>query len=213
MLLILERSDSMSMLTPVTRPSLRIVNDPIRLRRFSVAEYHKMIESGILDSDEPVELLEGWVVEKMPQNPPHSGSVRRVQRRVARVLPANWTMSVQSPITLSESEPEPDISLARGEEDIHDKRHPKPSDIGILMEVGDATLLEDRRYKGALYAQEKVAEFWLINVVERKIEVYTRPRAGTYQKKVEYTAKQTVPLVLDGVKIADIPVGELIAKT
>jgi hypothetical protein len=99
----------------------------------------------------------------------------------------------------------------RGRND--DSRHPKPSDIGILMEVGDATLLEDRRYKGDLYAQEKIAEFWLINVVERKIEVYTKPRAGTYQKKVEYTAKQIVPLVLDGVKIADIPVSELIAKT
>jgi hypothetical protein len=202
----------MSTLTTAVKPPERVLNDPLWLRRFSVAEYHKMIESGILNPLERVELLEGWIVKKMSQNPPHSASVRRVQRRVARVLPENWTMSVQSPITLSESEPEPDISLARGKEEIYDTRHPKPSDIGILMEVGDATLLEDRRYKGALYAQEKIAEFWLINVVERKVEVYTRPRAGTYQKNVEYTARQSVPLVLDGSKIADLPVGELIAR-
>jgi hypothetical protein len=194
-----------------SRPARRNPNDPMRLRRFSVEEYHQMIKSGILNPNKPVELLEGWIVEKMAQNPPHSSSVRRVHRRIARVLPADWTMSVQSPITLSASEPEPDISLARGQEEIYDSRHPQPSAIGILMEVGDATLLEDRRYKGALYAQEKIPEFWLINVVKRKIEVYTRPRAGKYQKKADYSATQMVPLVLDGVKIADIPVGELIA--
>ena len=202
----------MSMPSAVATPPERIIHDPSWLRRFSVAEYHKMIESGILTPNDRVELLEGWIVEKMSQNPPHNSSVRRVQRRVARVLPADWTMSVQSAITLSESEPEPDISLARGAEEVYDNRHPRPSDIGVLMEVGDSTLLEDRRYKGALYAQEKIAEFWLINVVARKIELYTRPRAGKYQKKIEYTEKQSVPLVLDGNKIADIPVSELFGK-
>jgi len=122
-------------------------------------------------------------------------------------------MRVQGPITLSDSEPEPDVVLARGEIGQYDHRHPTPKDVGVLMEVGDSTVLDDRRYKGILYAREKVPEFWLINIPARKVEVCTKPRAGKYQKKVEYTEKQTVPLFLDGVKIADIPVSELMAKS
>ena len=74
-------------------------------------------------------------------------------------------------------------------------------------------MIADRRYKGKLYAKEKIPEFWLIDLVKRKAEVYTKPRSGKYQKKVEYTEKEAVPLVLDGVKIADIAVNELIAKS
>jgi Uma2 family endonuclease len=160
-----------------------------------------------------VELLEGWIVTKMPQNPPHSGSVGRINRYLARILPADWSLRVQFPITLSDSEPELDIVIARGKEGSYDKRHPRPADIGILMEVGDSSVLDDRRYKGILYAEAKIAQFWLINVVERKIEVHTKPRGGRYQKTVEFAEKDSVPLVLDGERIADIPVSELIAKT
>ena len=203
----------MSTMMTAANPLERIMNDPYWLRQFSVAEYHKMVESGVFDTKNRVELLEGWIVNKMSQNPPHRSSVGRVVKRVSRVLPDDWTMSVQGPITLSDSEPEPDITLARGEEEIYDARHPEPTDLGVLMEVGDSTVLDDRRYKGELYAREKVPEFWLINLVARKVEVYTKPRGGKYQKKVEYTEKQSVPLTLDGVKIAQIPVRELMAKS
>jgi hypothetical protein len=194
-------------------PLKRIANDPLWVRRWTVAEYHEMIELGFLTPDDRVELLEGWIVNKMSQNPPHRSSVGRVVKRIARVLPDAWTMSVQGPITLSDSEPEPDITLARGDEEVYDTRHPEPADIGVLIEVGDSTVLDDRRYKGILYAQEKVPEFWLINIPARKVEAYTKPRGGKYQKKVEYTEKQNVPLILDGVKIAPIPVRELMAKS
>jgi len=203
----------MSTLTTIPKPKERIANDPLLLRRWSVVEYHKMFELGVLNPNERVELLEGWIVNKMPQNPPHVSTVTRIVLIVGRFLPKNWTMRVQAPVTLNDSEPEPDILLARGEVETYDSRHPKPKDIGILIEVGDSTVLADRRYKGILYAQEKVPEFWLINIVKRKVEVYTRPRAGKYQKVVAYTEKESVPLILDGVKIADIPVIELIAKS
>ena len=122
-------------------------------------------------------------------------------------------MRVQLPITLSDSEPEPDITLARGEEETYDRRHPEPGDIGVLIEVGDSTVLDDRRYKGKLYAKEKVCEFWLIDLIKRKLEVHSKPRNGKYQKKVEYSEKQAVPLVPDGVKVGAIPVSELMPKS
>jgi Uma2 family endonuclease len=80
------------------------------------------------------------------------------------------------------------------------------------MEVGDSSVISDRRYKAELYAKAKIVEFWLINLVDRRIEVYSKPRNGKYQKKVEYLEKETAPLILDGVKIADIPVSELLPK-
>src|SRR4051794_2252928 len=198
----------MSAATTPAKPLERIANDPYRLRQFSVTEYHKMAETGILKPDDRVELLEGWIVNKMTQNPPHASSVGRVNRLLGRILPAAWSLRCQAPIMLSDSAPEPDIAIARGEEGTYDSRRPTPADIGALIEVGDSTLLSDRRYKGKLYAKEKVPAFWLVNLVERKIEAYSRPRGGKYQKKTEYAEAETVPLVLDGGKIADIPVHE-----
>ncbi len=189
------------------------VNDPDRIRHFTVAEYHKMIESGVFAPNDRVELLEGWIVNKMSQNPPHASSVTRIVSRVAKVCPDDWTLRVQVPITLADSEPEPDIVLARGDESVYDLRHPRSKDIGVLMEVGDSSMIDDRRYKGELYAKARIAEFWLVNLIERKIEVYTKPRGGKYQKKLEYFEKETVPLVLEGVKIADLPVSELLTKS
>jgi hypothetical protein len=203
----------MSTLTTIARPLERILYDPLALRRFSVSEYHKMFKTGILKPHDRVELLRGWIIKKMPPNPPHSGSVGRVNRRLARILPDDWSLRVQCPITLSDSEPEPDSVLARGAEGTYDKRHPRAADIGVLMEVGDSTVLPDRRDKGAIYAQAKIAEFWLINVVKRKVEAYTKPRGGRYQKIKEYLETDTIPLILDGETIAHIPVRELIAKS
>jgi Uma2 family endonuclease len=202
----------MNIPTTIAEPLERLLRDPFALRRFSVGEYHKMFTAGILKPNDRVELLRGWIVKKMPQNPPHSGSVGRINRRLARVLPEDWSLRVQCPITLSDSEPEPDIVLARGQEGTYDKRHPKAGDIGRLIEVGDATLLDDRRYKSAIYAQARIAHFWLINVARRTVEVYTRPRGGKYQQDREFTVGESIPLILDGVAVDAIPVGGLIAR-
>jgi Uma2 family endonuclease len=201
----------MTTVAAVRKPE-HIEIDPFALRRFSVGEYHKMIKTGILKPDDRVELLEGWIVNKVPQNRPHSNSVTLANRRLTRILSDRWTLRVQAPITLSDSEPAPDIVLARGAEELYDRRHPRPANICVLMEFGDSTVLEDRFYKGVLYAQERIAEFWLITLVQRRIEVYTKPRGGKYQQIIEYTEKESVPLVLDGVKIADIAVTDLLAK-
>src|SRR5688500_16982165 len=104
----------MSTLTAIPSPVERITNDPYWLRQFTVAQYHKMVQLGLFTPDHRVELLEGWIVNKMSQNPPHASSLTRTFSFIGRVLPADWTMRVQSPITLSDSEPEPDITLARG---------------------------------------------------------------------------------------------------
>src|SRR3954447_11137654 len=84
------------------------------LRRFSVDEYHRMIETGILDETDRVELLDGYVVLKMPRNPPHDGTIQKVQKRLLQFAPVGWEVRIQSALTLPESEPEPDLAVVRG---------------------------------------------------------------------------------------------------
>src|SRR5882672_8461909 len=93
-------------------------------RRFSVVEYHRMIETGILTDEDKVELIEGYVELKMPRNAPHDSTVQATMKRVYRLLPPGWDLRVQSAVTLTDSEPEPDISVVRGEESAYRTRHP-----------------------------------------------------------------------------------------
>ncbi len=179
--------------------------------RFTLKQYHRMVELGILTDNDRAELLKGWVVEKMPQNPPHNSTIMRVNRRLLRVLPENWALQVQGPVTLSDSEPEPDFAIVRGPEEMYVKRHPAARDIGVIIEIADSSLIEDRRWKGQLYAQARIPRYWIINLVNKRIEVDASPRAGTYREMKIYGLEDSVPLVLNGRQVAALLVKELVA--
>jgi Uma2 family endonuclease len=181
--------------------------------RFTVKTYHRMIESGILTPDDKVELIHGWIVEKMPQNPPHSSTITRLIRNLSGLVLDGWCLRVQCPITLRDSEPEPDVVIARGPEERYDATHPTPRDIALVIEVADSSLLDDRSTKASLYAGEKIVELWIVNLVTQNVEVHTNPRTGkdpTYKSRKEYTLADSVPLRLGGAVIAEIRVEDLI---
>lgn len=184
------------------------------LRKFTVAEYHAMIEAGILTPDDPAELLEGYVVNKMPQNTPHGGAITRLNVRLLRRLPAGWTVRIQLPVSLAVSEPEPDVAVVRGDETSYDSHHPGVSDCAILIGVADSSLVRDRRDKGRVYAAAGIPAFWVVNVADRQIEVYTDPDAATsppaYRTRTDYRPGDAVPLVLDGRPAGGIAVNDLI---
>jgi Uma2 family endonuclease len=184
--------------------------------RFTVAQYHRMIEEGVFPADDRVELLEGWVVKKMPHNPPHDGTVGRINRRLLRILPDEWLLRVQSAITLRTSEPEPDFAFVRGPEETYFKRHPGPQDIALLIEVADSSLLDDRRQKGPIYARARIPRVWIVDINDACIEVYTRPTAGKfprYRLKEEYGRAWSVPLILGGDELAQVPVRDLLPSS
>lgn len=192
--------------TPHTDWRVAVPTDPIW--RLSVEQYHQMIETGILTDDDPVELLEGWLVTKMPKNPRHRLSTQLTREAIARLLPTDWYVEDQEPVTLQESEPEPDISIVRGRRrDYHD-RHPSAEDLALVIEVSDTTLQRDRTIKKQVYARANVVAYWIINLPERQIEVYTVPSGDVgdadYQQSVIYKSGDTIPLVL-----IDLPIGEL----
>ncbi len=182
--------------------------------RFSVARYQRMIEAGILTSEDKVELLENYVVLKMPRNPPHDGTLDLVKAAIPARIPAGWLPRVQQTVVLSDSQPEPDFALARGTPRTYLNRHPTPADIGLIVEVADSSLLRDQRDKTRIYARGGIPCYWIVNLVDRRIEVYTQPSGPTavpaYSSFQIYQPGDAVPLVLDGATVGTVPADELL---
>ncbi len=179
------------------------------VRRLTPDEYRGMIATGELPEGSGYELIEGVVVRKMPQDPPHAGCVRELNTQLGRLLPAGWTLSVQLPITLPGSEPEPDATVARGTNRDYFTRHPGPADIGLVIEVADSSRLIDRRDKQRIYARAGLPVYWVVNIPDRQVEVYTDPQPAAdppgYAARADYTPGQSVPLPTGGaVAVSDL---------
>jgi hypothetical protein len=201
--------------TVVLPPELPEANLPFcrPFYRLTVQQYHRMGETGILPSGTRVELLEGLLVAKMTIHPPHAATVARLSRLLSRMLPETWAIRVQSPITLRHSEPEPDVVVANGPDDVFLTRHPGPRDVLMVVEVADGSLLEDRRRKAPLYARARIPQFWIVNLVDKVVEVYTSPRAGKYPvylARQDYVAGETTPLILGDAAFGTIAVDNIL---
>lgn len=184
------------------------------IRRITVEQYHAMIDAEILTEDDPVELLEGYLVEKMPKNPPHRVSTRRTRIALEKAVPPGWYVESQEPITTLESEPEPGVTVVRGDSDDFAQRHPGPSDVGLLVEVSEATLARDRGPKKRIYARAKIAVYWIVNLIDKQIEVHADPSGPAeqpdYRQKQIYKPGESVPVVLDGNEIGKIDVSAIL---
>ncbi|HET9222069.1 MAG TPA: Uma2 family endonuclease [Roseiflexaceae bacterium] len=186
----------------------------IPIWRLSVDQYHRMIRAGILTDDDPVELLEGWLVPKMPKNPPDRLSTQLTRGALARLLPAGWYVDDQEPITIEDSEPEPDVVVVRGERRDYPDRHSGAQDVELVIEVSDTTLQRDRTLKKALYARSGIPVYWIINLSENQIEIYTEPSStadqADYQRRQAYSMTDAVPLLIEGHGVGRMVVRELL---
>jgi len=184
------------------------------IAKFSLPRYQRMIESGILTSADKVELLENYVVLKMPGNPPHDGTIQVISKRLGRRIPPGWDSRIQLSVTLPDSQPEPDLAICRGDETTYLTSHPTPADVALLIEVADSSLLRDQRDKTRIYARAGIPIYWIINLVDRRIEVHSQPSGAialaTYAASQNFQLGDDVPLILDGQTIAKIPVSELL---
>ena len=197
-----------------TLPPLPPILPPVPVRRFTVDEYHQMIQSGILGEDDNVELLEGWIVPKMPRNPPHDAVISFIADVLPPRLPKGLFCRGQSAITTAASEPEPDTAVIRGTQRDYLGRHPGPADMALVIEVADSSLSRDRTIKGRIYAAASVPVYWIINLVDNLVEVYTNPTgpdpAPVYRVHQAYRIGDLVPFVVDGVELGPIPAQELL---
>lgn len=150
-----------------------------QVRRFAVPEYHEMIRTGVLDEDEPFELLEGWIVKKMPNDPMHAATVSIVAQLLRGILPQGFCIREQAPATTSDSEPEPDILVARGALADYLDHHPQPRETLLVIEVANTSLIRDRGWKQRIYARAGTAEYWIINLEARQLERFADPSGPT----------------------------------
>jgi len=198
-------------LAPPTHSSLPAKS---ALFRLSVQQYHKMIANNILTTESKVELIDGYLVNKLPQNNAHSSTIQRLDQRLHRIMPDGWEVRVQLPVTLSQSVPEPDVVIVRGDDRSFDLGNPMPTHFGIVMEIADSSLAFDRDIKLELYADAGIPEYWIVNLVDAYIEVYTQPVNNTihsvYMSRMTYSPGQQVPVVLDGVAIGSLAVADLL---
>ncbi len=185
---------------------------PSRMHRFTVDQYHRMIQAGVLTENDRVELLEGWIVDKMPQHPPHSTTIAVLRRHLSEKLPEQWVLRLQSPVSLPGSEPEPDLAVARGPDERYFSAHPGPDEIAVVIEVSDHTLDYDRAVKARIYARARIPIYWIVNLRGAQVEVYSQPRAGkvaAYRQRQLIGGKDALSVVIAGKDFGQIPVRRL----
>jgi Uma2 family endonuclease len=174
-----------------------------------------MIDNGILGEDDPVEFLDGCLITKMSKTPRHRKANVRLNRVLARLVPPAYHYEFQDPITLRSSEPEPDASIIRGDPDDYE-RHPGPGDTPLVIEVSDDSLERDRNWKRRVYAAAGIPVYWIVNLVDRQLEVYADPAETPigvdYARSYIVAETEAETLVLDGVEIGTIQVRELLPK-
>jgi Uma2 family endonuclease len=201
------------MMSTITRPNLPVLpRPPSAVWRFTVDQYHRMIGAGILGEDDPVELINGWIVPKMARNPPHDSTVTRLQRSFWALLGPEWVIRTQCAVTLDDSEPEPDITVALGPDGRYDDHHPGSGEIALVVEVADSSLVHDRDEKAPAYAAAQLPLYWIVNLPERQVEVYDQPSAGVavYGRRRDYHIDDDVPLIVFGRQVGLIAVREIL---
>ncbi len=179
--------------------------------RFSVKEYYRMAETGVLPPDARVELLNGEIIDISPIGPFHGGLVNRLVRLFTKNSKGRWIVSAQNPLRLDDhSEPEPDLMLLKPAADDYTSRHPQPDDVFLLIEVSDTTLDYDRMEKLPAYGRAGVAEVWIVNLNDATIEVHREPHFTGYGSKTILRAgSQAAPLAFPD---AAVDVAELLKK-
>ena len=156
--------------------------------QFTVHEYGKMIEMGIIEENDAVELIHGEIVKKMPIGRLHGATVKRLNQLLVTRLAGSAVVSVQDPVVLADSEPEPDLALLVHRADFYAAAKPTARDVLLVIEVSDTSLDYDREIKLPLYAQASIEELWIVNLEASQIESFRQPQNdGSYRSHSIYS--------------------------
>jgi Uma2 family endonuclease len=146
----------------------------VQTRKWTRVEYERLAEAEILGPADRVELLAGAMICKEPQDSRHATGILAAQRALAAAFGAGWVVRAQLPVALDdESEPEPDLAVVSG--DVRDYRDAHPTRPVLVVEVARSRLRFDRDYKGSLYARAGIEEYWIVNLLDRRLEIYREP--------------------------------------
>ena len=183
------------------------------VKGLSVATYDKMVRKGILPETNRFELILGRIVEKDVKGPEHRIATRQTLQAIERLLPAGWHANKEEPVGVpgSKSEPEPDISVVRGEPEDYGDRNPGAADVALVVEVTRTSAAKDRKL-ARIYAAGNIPVYWIVNVPKRQLEVYEGPAGGQYPPARILREGESVDLVIGGQLLGQIAVAGLLPK-
>jgi Uma2 family endonuclease len=195
-----------------TMPSGSSAWIPSPLYRMTLEEYEAMVASGAFRSRKRLQLINGFLVEKMTQNPPHTIADLLCGDELDRVIPPGWHVRPAKPVRLpgQATMNEPDRCVVRGSARDYLGRDPGPGDIALLVEVADSTLADDRELGTKVYGPAGLPVYWIVNLVDRQVEVYTGPGPGGYSSCTVFPPGQAVPVVIGGRQVGEIAVGDVL---
>ncbi len=176
--------------------------------RFTVAEFMRMAEVELWDEDSRMELIWGEIFEMSPIYIAHTSTVKRLISLLTMKLGERIILGVQDPVQLSdESLPQPDIAVLQPQDEFYSRQNPGPDDILLLIEVADSSIRYDQRVKSKLYGAAGIADYWIINLPARQIEVYREPRPNGYRTVTHYALGETLsPLAFPDVELLVVEV-------
>lgn len=164
---------------------MQTIQAPFTVRLWTVEEYHQMTEAGIFHPEERVELIAGQIIKMSAKGTAHTSAVRRTARILRNRLENQADVYTQDPIKLdNSSEPEPDIAVVKIDPLDYADHHPTPSEVYLIIEVADSSLKYDREIKSKLYAQSGIADYWVLDVIDRKLHMFREPTQEGYQSEV-----------------------------
>ncbi|MBW4535685.1 MAG: Uma2 family endonuclease [Pleurocapsa minor HA4230-MV1] len=169
--------------------------------KWSIEKWHELVDSGVLEGQQ-VELLEGELVEMSPEGIPHRNTSHKIVKYLRKLLEDRAEVYEAHPITLDNSEPEPDVSIVRLPESTYDLHHPYAEDIYWLIEIANRTLAKDLSQKTVIYARNGISEYWVIDLVNKKLIVHTQPSQDNYLQVVEYKSETIAPQAFPEITIS-----------
>ena len=169
--------------------------------KWSIEEWHEIVNSGLLEG-KPVEFLSGEIISVSPEGIEHSYTNESVANYLRGVLNDLAHVKESHPITLNNSEPQPDVAIIRLPETIYRNHHPYPQDIYWLIEISNRTFKIDLNQKSTIYARNGIPEYWVIDLVNKKLIVHTQVGQDSYTKITEYTAGTVSPKAFPRIAIA-----------
>jgi Uma2 family endonuclease len=170
------------------------------LAKWSVDDYHRMIEAGIL-RDRRVELLAGEILEMSPETPIHYNTTKRGTKYLEELLAGKADVRFNGPITLPDSEPEPDIAIVRLPESAYNERHPEPDDIFWVLEVAKTSLKKDLDLKASIYASAAIQEYWILDLSNTRVIVFREPQNGQYVTQQVKSEGAIFPLAFPDIQV------------
>ncbi|MDJ0576523.1 MAG: Uma2 family endonuclease [Xenococcaceae cyanobacterium MO_234.B1] len=169
--------------------------------KWSLLDWHRLVNSGVL-IDKPVELLEGEIIEMSPEGVEHSYTNHTVVEYLRELLAVSAVVRQALPITLDNSEPQPDIAVVHLPSTKYATHHPYVEDIYWLVEISNTTLNQDLNEKQRIYAKNGIGEYWVIDLSGKKVWVFTQPQGNGYATSVELTTGRINPVAFPNIAIA-----------